>query len=190
MESSMETEKTQTKTEDKFIKMKIITIIAGILLGTLLHFTYEWSGNNIFVGSFSAVNESVWEHLKLVFFPMLIMSIVEYFVLKGIANNFIESRAIGIFSTISFIVIAFYTYTGILGTNFSIINILIFIASIIFGEVISYKLMKRKDESTKLSKILASGIIIFLFICFIFFTYNPPEVNLFRDPLTGMYGIE
>jgi len=186
LENIIETNKMQTKTQDKFKKMKIISIISSVLLGTLLHFTYKWSGNNPLIGSFSAINESVWEHLKLAFFPMLIIAAVEYYVLKNIVNNFIESKAIGIFSAISFIVIAFYTYTGILGTNFAVINILIFIVSIIIGELISYRLMKRKDERTKLSKILATGIIIFLFICFILFTHNPPEVNLFRDPLTGM----
>ena len=68
---------------NKIIKLEIIAIIVILILGTLLHFTYEWSGDNLFVGSFSAVNESVWEHLKLVFYPMLLMGIINYFLLKG-----------------------------------------------------------------------------------------------------------
>ena len=64
---------------NKLIKAELIVILFSLVLGTLLHFTYEWSGENLFVGSFSAVNESVWEHLKLVFFPMLITTIIIYF---------------------------------------------------------------------------------------------------------------
>ena len=174
----------------KLLRIQIIVIIVCLFLGTLLHFTYQWSGENLFVASFSAVNESVWEHLKLTFYPMLIMAIIEYFFVKEIANNYIEAKTIGIFASICFIIVSFFTYTGIIGTNFFLIDILIFVISIILGEFIAYKLMKRKDESTLYSKVLASSIIIFLLCCFVIFTYYTPEVNLFRDSTTGVYGID
>lgn len=173
----------------KLLKIELIVTILELILGTLLHFIYEWSGNNAIIAGFSAVNESVWEHLKLVFYPMLILGLIEYYFVKNIANNYIEAKAIGIFTAISFIVISFFTYTGIIGTNFFIIDILIFIISIILGEWTSYKLMKRKNESTIQTKILAGGILIFLLSCFIIFTYVTPQVNLFRDFTNGTYGI-
>ena len=173
----------------KLLKIELIVTILELILGTLLHFIYEWSGNNVIIASFSAVNESVWEHLKLVFYPMLILGVIEYYFVKNIANNYIEAKAIGIFTAINFIVISFFTYTGIIGTNFFIIDILIFIISIILGEWTSYKLMKRKNESTIQTKILAGGILIFLLSCFIIFTYVTPQVNLFRDFTNGTYGI-
>lgn len=176
--------------EDKLIKSQLIVILFSLILGTLLHFTYEWSGNNLFVGSFGAVNESVWEHLKLAFFPMLILGIIEYFFVKNISNNYIEAKTIGIFLAISFIVIAFFTYTGILGVDILILDILIFIISIILGETISYKLMKRENESNNKTKVLAGIILIFLLFSFIICTFNPPKVNLFRDPITKTYGID
>ena len=175
--------------KDKVIKAQLIVILFSLILGTLLHFTYEWSGNNLFVGSFSAVNESIWEHLKLVFYPMIIAMIVEYFFIKENVNNYIEAKTIGIFTAISFIVITFFTYSGIIGTSIIIIDILIFIFSIILGEYIAYKLMKRKNESTVLSTSLSIIILIFFLLCFIIFTYLPLEVNLFRDITTGTYGI-
>ena len=173
----------------KLLKIELIVTILELILGTLLHFIYEWSGNNAIIASFSAINESVREHLKLVFYPMLILGLIEYYFAKNIANNYIEAKAIGIFTAISFIVISFFTYTGIIGTNFFIIDILIFIISIILGEWTSYKLMKRKNESTIQTKILAGGILIFLLSCFIIFTYVTPQVNLFRDFTNGTYGI-
>lgn len=166
----------------KIKKTQIIVAFLSIIIGTLLHFTYEWSGENNFVASFSAVNESTWEHLKLVFFPMLILGIIEYFFIKKEVNNYIEAKTIGIFASICFVIVFFYTYTGILGTNFFIIDILTFILSIILGEYVAYKLMTIENQSTILSKVLSIGIIIFLFLCFVIFTYNPPKVNLFKDP--------
>ena len=174
---------------NKLLKMQIIVIIVCVILGTLLHFTYQWSEENLLVTSFSSVNESVWEHLKLIFYPMLIMAIIEYPFVKEIANNYIESKTIGIFIAMSFMVVSFFTYTGILGTNFAVINILLFIISIILGEWIAYKLMKINNKSTAITKILASIIILFFLICFIVLTYYTPVVNLFRDPVNGTYGI-
>ena len=175
--------------KSKLIKAQLIAILFSLILGTLLHFTYEWSGKNLFVGSFSAVNESVWEHLKLVFYPMLIATIIEYFFVKDVANNYIEAKAIGIFTAMAFIVVTFFTYSGIIGTSIIVIDILIFILSIILGEYVVYRLMKRRDESTVTTESLAIIILAFLLLCFVIFTYLPPEVNLFRDVTTGVYGI-
>ncbi len=166
----------------KLKTVQIVVIILAIVFGTLLHFTYEWSGENRIVGLFSATNESVWEHLKLVFYPMLILAIVEYFVVKKEANNYIEAKSLEIFLAIAFIIVFYYTYTGIIGKTFFIIDILTFIISIILGEWVSYKLMIRKSESTTLSKILSLAIIFYFLISFILFTYNPPNINLFKDP--------
>ena len=176
--------------QEKLLKMQVIITVILIILGTILHFTYNLSGGNNFIGTFSAVNESVWEHLKLAFFPMLILGIIEYFFVKNISNNYIEAKTIGIFLAISFIVIAFFTYTGILGVDILILDILIFITSIILGETISHKLMKRENESNNKTKVLAGIILIFLLFSFIICTFNPPKVNLFRDPITKTYGID
>lgn len=175
--------------QSKLIKVEIISVIFSIILGTILHFVYQLSGENSIIAWLVPVNESVWEHLKLIFYPMIIASVIQYFCIIKIANNYIEARIIGIFTAMSFVVIAFFTYTGIIGTNFLIIDILIFMASIILGEYASYKLIKRKNESDTKTKILAIGISIFLLICFIVCTYYTPEVNLFRDFQTGAYGI-
>ena len=176
--------------QEKLLKIQVIITVISIILGTILHFTYNLSGENNFIGTFSAVNESVWEHLKLAFFPMLILGIIEYFFVKNISNNYIEAKTIGIFLAISFIVVAFFTYTGILGVDILILDILIFITSIILGETISYKLMKRENESNNKTKVLAGIILIFLLFSFIICTFNPPKVNLFRDPITKAYGID
>ena len=66
----------------KLKKWQIIVTVVCLILGTILHFTYEISLNNTFVGIFSATNESVWEHLKLIFYPMLLMAIIGYFISK------------------------------------------------------------------------------------------------------------
>ena len=165
---------------------QIISAVFVAMLGTLLHFTYEWSNNNIFVGLFSAINESTWEHLKLLFFPMLITIIIGYFYIGKDIPNFICAKAIGILSAIFSAIIIFYTYTGILGYNLAILNIILFYISVFIGEFIAYKLMISNFTCNKKIAIFILLILIFLFI---FFTFNPPEIGLFLDPLTNTYGI-
>ena len=167
-------------------KWKVVSIVFSIIAGTLLHFTYEWSGQNRIVGAFSAVNESTWEHLKLAFFPMLFIGLIGYFLFGSEQKNYIKGNVVGIISAILCITIFFYTYQGIIGNNFAVINILIFIISVIIGENVAYLIMKNQkngDENIYLA------IIVVLAICFIVFTYFPPEINFFMDPMKKTFGI-
>lgn len=174
----------------KILYWQIAAILFTWVLGTALHFTYEWSGANNIVGIFGAVNESTWEHLKLSFFPMLLFSIIEGVFIYKHSNNYIEAKTISLFLSILFITIIFYTYTGILGTNFAVIDILTFYISVLLSEWVAYKIMIKEEETTKLSKILSILIVLFLLICFLTFTFYTPKVQIFKDPITNKYGIQ
>lgn len=160
-----------------------------LVLGTLLHFTYELLGENTFVAIFSAVNESTWEHLKLVFYPTLIFSIIEYLFIGKNSNNYCIAKTTAILFEMSFITSFFYTYTGIIGTNFAFLDISSFVVAIIVGEYIAYRIMLKSQIQSNLIKIISIIIPIMLLIAFILETYNPPMINLFKDPVIGGYGI-
>jgi hypothetical protein len=169
-----------------FFKFEILCAVFVMILGTLLHFTFEWSHNNLVVGAFSAVNESTWEHLKLVFFPMLLTTIIGYFYTKSSISNYLCAKTQGILIAISFIIIFFYTYTGIIGTNFAILDIASFFVAVILGEYYSYKKIKSHSSCNNLVAII---ILIILFLCFIIFTFAPPTIALFKAPVTNNFGI-
>ena len=158
------------------------TIIASIL-GTILHFTYKWSGNNNIVAIFSSVNESTWEHLKLIFFPMLLTSIIGYFTYLKSSSSFWCSRAIGIFISMVFTVVFFYAYSGILGKNIAIIDIISFFISVILGELTSYVLMK---NNIPCNKTYAITFFVAVTILFFIFTFAPPHIGLFKDPVSAL----
>ena len=80
--------------------MSILSAVFISVLGTLLHFTYDWFGNNPIIGVFSAVNESTWEHLKLLFFPTLIVTIIGAIYYKGRIPNYVCARLKGLFTAI------------------------------------------------------------------------------------------
>lgn len=158
----------------------IIGIIFVLITGTLAHFLYDWSRNNYIVGLFTPINESIWEHMKLLFFPMLIYS---FFIILKFKKNYpciTSSLCFGIITGTLLIPIFFYAYTSILGKDFFILDIGTFILSIIIAFLLSYKLtLSCKLETYTL---LLCGLVCIFFICFILFTYNPPETRIFEDP--------
>lgn len=172
--------------KNRIRNFQIVSSIFVCILGTLLHFTYKFFGENIFVASFSAVNESVWEHLKLLFFPMLLTTIIGYFYIRKNAPNFLCSKTLGIVTSMSFIIMFFYTYTGIIGKSIVFIDIASFFVSVILGEYLAYRLML---SDFKCNNIIAIIILTIILICFVLFTYFPPNIGLFKDPVTNQYGL-
>lgn len=170
----------------KIRNFQIFSVLFTWIFGTLLHFTYEFSENNPIVGAFSAVNESTWEHLKFLFFPMLITIIIGNFYIGKNIPNFICSKTIGIIVSMVFVIIFFYTYTGILGRNIPAIDIASFFIATILGEFIAYMCIVNKLKCNKVV-----GIITLMIIssCFIIFTYFTPNIGIFKDPISGQYGI-
>ena len=174
----------------KILRFQIFSVIFTWILGTILHFLYEWSGDNKIIASFSAVNESTWEHLKLVFFPMLITTIIGFWIIGKDNKKFWCAKTIGIILAMSFIIVFFYTYTGIIGTNFAILDIGSFFVAVILGEYAAYKIMTNEEYKLKCNKKIAVIGLICILLCFIIFTYLPPHIGLFKDPISNGYGIQ
>jgi len=167
---------------------ELIGMVFIIILGSVIHFTFEWSGSQPIVGAFSAVSESVWEHLKLAFWPVLLFMLIEYAPLKKMTTNFALAKTAGVYLVIVIIPIVFYSYTAITGKSVFVIDISTFIVAVIIGQLSSYKLLtyRRLSENSNRISLIA---LIQLGIAFVLFTFYPPQLPIFRDPITGKYGI-
>ena len=166
----------------KIKRFQILSVIFVWITGTLLHFTHDCFPNSAVFTIISAVNESMWEHLKLVFFPMLFMTVIGYFYNKDI-NNFLYAKLASILVAMSFIVVFFYTYTGVIGRNFAVLDIGNFFVAVALGEYYAYKIML--SDKDKIRSALAVAILVVIFLCFAIFTYYPPSIGLFANPLIG-----
>jgi len=134
-------------------------IVFIVIIGTILHFTFELSGHQSVVGVFSAVNESVWEHLKLGFWPALVWVLVEYKSVNKSTNNFFFAKTIGILIPIV-IPILFYSYTAVLGESVLVIDILTFVVAVIVGQLVSYKLLTHRRLPDILNKISLVALVL------------------------------
>ncbi len=156
-------------------------------LGTLLHFLYDWLNKAKWIAPFSGVNESTWEHIKLLFWPMLIFAIVQSFFFKAY-KSFWCVKLGGILLGILLIPVIFYTYNGVIGKSPDWLNIAIFFitAAIVYiYEARQFTSNKKECKNPRLALLLLC-IIGFLFIVF---TFKTPEIEIFKDPITKAYGI-
>lgn len=166
---------------------QFIGILFTSVLGILLHFLYGWTENN-FIAIFSAVNESIWEHMKILFFPMFIFAIVESRYLGQKYDNFWCVKLAGILTGLIIIPILFYTYTGALGVSADWFNITIFFIAVLGSYIFEIHLFKY-SKNCCLYPILAYSVLLVIAILFVIFTFTPFKIPLFQDPVTGLYGI-
>ena len=166
---------------------QFVGFAATSLGGTILHFLYDLLGGAVWVAPFSGVNESTWEHMKLLIWPMLIYAIAESFFFRDRAD-FWCVKLRGILLGIFLIPIIFYTYNGVIGKSPDWINIAIFfIAAAISYTYEGIKL--RKGTTSCKHPWLAVAILCAIALLFAVFTFKTPEIAIFKDPLTGTYGI-
>ena len=165
----------------------MIGTILIILLGSALHFTYALSGNNPVVGFFSPVNESVWEHLKMVFWPSLFWMLIAMFPLRKAVSNFFSAKAIGTYAMVITIPAVFYSYTALVGESILAIDIATFIIAVIVGQFVSYKLFMYNKVAGSTERIALIALLLLAFV-FVVFTFFPPHLPIFQDAITGQYG--
>lgn len=158
----------------------ILGFLFTAVLGTLWHFLYDWTGRGAIAALFFPVNESTWEHMKLIFFPMLLCTFFlaarfkeEYPCLPGalLAGNLLGTLSIPV---------TFYTYKGIVGRSFPAADIAVFLA----GVLIAFRTAWVLKESPAVCQYRN---LIYLFtelsaVLFFIFAFFPPAVGLFAEP--------
>ena len=166
---------------------ELLGFAATSLFGTLLHFLYDWMGESPLIAPFSGVNESTFEHMKLLFWPMLIFAVIQSFFFREY-EIFWCVKLRGTLLGLVLIPVLFYTYNGVIGKSPDFINIAIFFVSAAIAYVYEVKeLNLNRNLSPSVS--VSIGILILIALSFIIFTFNTPELEIFRDPVTGAYGI-
>ena len=157
------------------------------LSGTLLHFLYDWTGESVPAAPFSGVNESTWEHMKLLFWPMLLFAVVQRFFFRDTVSFWcIKLR--GILLGLLLIPVLFYTYNGAVGRSPDWLNIAIFFVAAAVSYIYETRLFAQVSVRCRFQK-FAFAVLLLIAVLFIVFTFAAPKIGLFQDPLTGKYGI-
>lgn len=170
-------------------KWLIFGVSIIFVAASLLHFVYEWTGENKIIGLFVPVNESVWEHLKLVLLPIIIWWIAFYMV-KGEKfsinkNKWYLGCIVSLVTSMLFILAFFYTYTEAFGIKSIVLDIVDTFLGILFGQILGAHIYK---YSRGIDWVVSAIIILLIVGAFAWFTISPPELPIFLDTTTGRFG--
>lgn len=149
------------------------------VLGTALHFLYEWTGENVLAALVSGVNESVWEHMKLLFVPVFLS-----LVLTG--SNWAVG-AVSLLAGLLLIPTVYYAYTGALGFRIAAVDISLFY----LAAALVFWLRRRLEGRWEGRWQQAAGLVVLtvLALAFLVWTFYPPRFPLWQDPVSGSFGL-
>jgi hypothetical protein len=167
--------------------LQVVGFAVTSLGGTLLHFLFEWLDGALWIAPFSAVNESTWEHMKLLFWPSFIYAIIQSrFFLKR--KDFWCIKLRSILLGLILIPIIFYTYNGVIAHSPDWVNISIFFISSAIMYIYEARQFNVGTMNCKYPPLSFAALLV-IALLFIIFTFKTPSLYIFKDPLTSAYGI-
>ncbi len=159
----------------------LLGILFVSLAGSAWHFIYEASGRSTILAFLAPINESTWEHMKLLYFPMLLYLFGEAYILRRNYPGLFAARAVGLTAGLLLIPVLFYTYTGILGHHIFFLDILTFLIAVCAAFFLSFYMAKGRRQIPLLFALLLLAL---WSAAFLFFTAAPPHIGLFQEPKT------
>jgi hypothetical protein len=160
---------------------------AGVIVaGVLMHFAYDASGGQHVVAAFAPANESVWEHLKMVLLPVVVLGAVES---RWVVDRrrLWWAKLVEVVAASGSIVAFFYTYTGALGVHSVVaVDVASYLVAIAGGQWLSHRIVSGPSRTPPLA-LSAAGLVL-LVVGFAVLTFEPPHLPLFEEVSTGSYG--
>lgn len=163
--------------EKKTVVWDIALFFTVSILGVLLHIAGMWFSSIPILAWIAPINESIWEHLKLLLWPACLIALLRKVCTGQLQRGLLTTFAEGILLSMMLTVVGFYTYSGIWGQHSFWADISLFFLSAL---ILTWYVKNRADRQKKSS---LPGLIIILLLagCFIWFSYDPPEIGIFMD---------
>ena len=175
------------KREQSRSTMETAGMLVTLLLGNGLHFLYDWTTRAGWAAYLSAVNESTWEHMKLLAVPWLLWTAVTCIAQRSMACA--APRAAGLLAGLAFIPMAFYTYTGIIGASVDVVNVLLFQVAVLLAYWVSRALRRGGALTAPVWQAAGMAVQLGMAVLFVLWTLVPPPLPLFIDPTDGTRGM-
>jgi hypothetical protein len=171
------------------VLVSLFMIVPLGLIGSVLHFLFDWTKHNRFVALFSAVNESYWEHIKIAIWPVLLLQIVLLTLGGYQLPSFVPAATIALYSIPVSMVGLVFVYKCFTKRNILWLDISIFFVCIAIAQSIFVLVLEQLAPTT--GTVVISGLFFFgLVVAFLLFTFRPPkEPDLFLDPIKNDYGL-
>lgn len=166
----------------RVVLLEILGVLFIAATGTLLHYVYALSGNAFWVGIIAATSESVWEHLKLAFWPAALWTLVGWVLVGRSVQNFWVGRWAALTLMPIVIAVGFYAYISVIGHHALVFDLILFVLAIASGQLAALAIYQATPIGG-LGRGLAIGAIVFECIIFGSLTFFPPDMPIFSGPI-------
>lgn len=161
------------------VRWEIGSIPFVFVAGSLLHFAYDWLGRSSWMAPIAAIDESVWEHLKLAFWPAAAFAVVQAAATGSRVRNFVLGKAVGLSVAPFAVVLGFYGYTAILGFHALAADLALFVAAVTLGAAANLVVYALPDFGAW-GRRAGVAVIVAWIASFASFTFNKPPFGLFH----------
>lgn len=155
-------------------------ILFTVVLGVILHYTFEWSGRNLLVAFLAPTNESFFEHLKLLLTPYLLWMLVEYVQYGQYMHAFVPAKVISLYAGMFLMVVLHLAYTSLSKDPSAWGSALVFVISVVAAFILSEFLMTLTLFDSAGMEIFFDAILVLTIMAFAAFTIYPPRFWLFE----------
>jgi hypothetical protein len=176
-------------TIDSVILVSLWMIVPLGLLGSALHFLFEWTKHNPFVAVFSAVNESYWEHIKIAIWPVFFLQILLFSLGGYQIPSFVPAVTVALYSIPVSMLGLVFLYKSVTKRNILWLDISIFFVCVAISQAVFVLILEQLSPTA--GTVVMSGLFLLgLIVAFLLFTFRPPkEPDVFLDPINKEYGL-
>lgn len=174
--------------KNRFLTLSLLGSVFIYAFASLLHFVYGLSGGSTLSILFGAVNESVWEHVKIFSFAFILWSIFELLIVKPPFKKFIVAKVFSLYMLSLSIIVFFYSYTTIVKNPVLLVDLISSAVFVVLWQYVSFILTTKENNIAQYFCVALFLLSIYMIMLFSF-TIFAPECELFKDPVTNTYGI-
>lgn len=169
---------------DRFVRRyHLVGIIVLCLIASPLHFIYAWLGENIIVGMFAPISESVWEHMKLCFWPTLAWWTAGYFLYREKfqldARRWFFASFFALLLPPLIIIGTFYTLEAGFQIESLLVDIITLFIAIIIAQLVALHVYRVNTRPGSLSFSSLLMVAILFGVMLIGFTFFQPDFPIF-----------
>lgn len=144
---------------------------------------------NIVTLIISPVNESVFEHMKMIFTSYIVWIILKYIILSKVnikENSFLFKELLTALFNMFLFLLIYWPIFNKFGENL-FVTLTIYLITIIISQILNYVIELKKDSNVL--NIMSLIIIISIYIITTYLTYNPIICKFFLDSTNNSYGL-
>ena len=166
------------------MKKVIINSIIIFVISVLIHSFYNLLPND-FTLIFFPINESIWEHMKMIFTSYMIFLLIKFIFNKLDKNDLSATIISSIFNIIIFLIIYIPIYK-LFGEHI-VVTLIVYFITILLSNIL-WKKLTNKKISKKTNNLFGITIIV-IYLIFTYLSFYPLNNSIFYDETNNKHGI-